>query len=75
MTLLKPSRHFGLDLLRVIACYMVIQIHTGEFFYIASDGSVLPGENPYWVGWYNSLFRACVPLFRNDHRLFFVSRH
>ena len=63
MTLQKRSRHFGLDLLRMIACYMVIQIHTGEFFYIASDGKVIPGDNAYWVGWYNSLFRSCVPLF------------
>jgi surface polysaccharide O-acyltransferase-like enzyme len=59
----QPVRHYGLDVLRVIACYMVIQIHAGEFFYIANDGTVLPGNNPYWVGWYNSLFRSCVPLF------------
>ena len=42
---------------------MVVQIHAGEFYYIAADGTVLPGSNPYWVGWYNSLFRTCVPLF------------
>src|SRR6476659_10136531 len=58
-----PIRHYGLDVLRVIACYMVIQIHAGEFYYIAPDGTVLPGTDPYWVGWMNSLFRSCVPLF------------
>lgn len=59
----QPKRNFGLDLLRVIACYMVIQIHAGEYYYIAPDGSVLHTTNAEWVGWYNSLFRACVPLF------------
>jgi hypothetical protein len=28
------TRHRGFDLLRVIAIYMVMQIHTGEFEYI-----------------------------------------
>jgi surface polysaccharide O-acyltransferase-like enzyme len=63
MTLSTPPRNYALDVLRVIAIYMVIQIHTGEFYYIGKDGTVLPGTDPYWVGWYNSLFRSCVPLF------------
>src|SRR3954468_8728377 len=57
------NRNYSLDVLRVLAIYMVIQIHTGEFYYIAKDGTVLQGINAYWVGWYNSLFRSCVPLF------------
>ena len=40
-TLVRPARHRGFDLLRVIAIYMVMQIHTGEFEYIAADGTVL----------------------------------
>jgi surface polysaccharide O-acyltransferase-like enzyme len=63
MTDARPKRHFGLDLLRVIATYMVIQIHTGEFYYIGDGGTVLNTPDSYWVGWYNSLFRVCVPLF------------
>lgn len=63
MKLENFPRNYGLDVLRVLAIYMVIQIHTGEFYYIAKDGTVLPGADPYWVGWYNSLFRSCVPLF------------
>jgi surface polysaccharide O-acyltransferase-like enzyme len=63
MPIQNSGRNYSLELLRVLAIYMVIQIHTGEFYYIAKDGTVLPGSDPYWVGWYNSLFRSCVPLF------------
>ena len=63
MTNSKPARNYGIDLLRVIACYMVMQIHTGEFFYIGPGGNVLNTPDAHTVGWYNSLFRVCVPLF------------
>ena len=56
------TRHRGFDLLRVIAIYMVMQIHTGEFEYIGADG-VLHTAGSWAVGWTNSLFRTCVPLF------------
>lgn len=56
-------RHFGLDVLRVLACYMVMQIHTGEFYYIGNDGTVINSADSHIVGWYNSAFRTCVPLF------------
>jgi surface polysaccharide O-acyltransferase-like enzyme len=42
---------------------MVVQIHTGEFYYIGPGGSVLDTAAAHWVGWLNSLFRCCVPLF------------
>jgi surface polysaccharide O-acyltransferase-like enzyme len=58
-----PSRNLGLDLLRVVATYMVVQIHTGEFYYIGAGGSVLDTPAAHCVGWLNSLFRSCVPLF------------
>ena len=35
------TRHRGFDLLRVIAMYMVMQIHTGELEYISATGTVL----------------------------------
>lgn len=59
----KVQRHLGLDLLRVLATYMVMQVHAGEFYYIGSGGTVLNTVDAYWVGLLNSLFRACVPLF------------
>ena len=43
--------------------YMVVQVHTGEFYYIGPGGSVLDTPAAHWVGWLNSLFRSCVPLF------------
>ena len=55
-------RHFGFDLLRVFATYMVMQIHTGEFEYIGSNG-VIHSDGAWAVGWINSLFRSSVPLF------------
>lgn len=57
------TRNFSLDLLRVVACYMVIQVHAGEFFYIGANGTVINDINSFWVAIYNSLFRAAVPLF------------
>ncbi|MGZ3811684.1 MAG: acyltransferase [Mucilaginibacter sp.] len=80
----KPERNFGLDVLRVIACYMVIQIHTGEFYYIGPIGNVLNTPDANLVGWFNSMCRTCVPLFVmisgfflfpvNDTRVFFKKR-
>jgi surface polysaccharide O-acyltransferase-like enzyme len=57
------KRQYGLDVLRVLACYMVIQIHAGEFYYIGPVGNVLNTPEAHTVGWINSLFRSCVPLF------------
>ncbi len=78
------SRHLGLDLLRVLAIYMVVQIHTGEFYYIGPVGNVLNTPAAHWVGWLNSLLRVCVPLFVTisgwflfpvgDERVFFRKR-
>lgn len=59
----RTPRNLGLDLLRIFATYMVMQIHSGEFFYIGSGGSVINNTDSQWVGWLNSLFRCCVPLF------------
>jgi len=46
-----------------MATYMVVQIHTGEFYYIGPGGSVLDTHAAHLVGWLNSLFRSSVPLF------------
>ena len=60
---MEKSRNYGLDILRVLACYLVIQVHTGEFYYIGAGGVVLPGDGPFWVGILNSICRISVPLF------------
>ena len=59
----QKTRSNGLDILRVLACYLVIQVHTGEFYYIGEGGTVLSGTSPFWVGILNSVCRASVPLF------------
>lgn len=60
---MQSTRNYGFDILRVLACYLVIQVHAGEFYYIGQGGLTLPGEDPFWVGILNSLCRTAVPLF------------
>lgn len=44
------NRNYSLDLLRVIACYLVIQQHASEFYYIGEGGTVVTGDNTFWIG-------------------------
>jgi surface polysaccharide O-acyltransferase-like enzyme len=60
---MKKTRNYGLDILRALACYLVIQVHTGEYYYIGAGGTVLAGDAPFWVGILNSICRIAVPLF------------
>lgn len=60
---MKSDRNFPLDLLRVLACYLVIHQHASEFFYVGEAGSVVPGENTFWIGIITSIARISVPLF------------
>lgn len=57
------NRNFTLDLLRVIACYLVIHQHASEFFYIGDNGTVVIGENTLKIGIMTSIARISVPLF------------
>jgi len=63
MTAITPGRNYGLDILRVLACYMVIQAHAGEFYYIGAGETVLNTADAHRGGWFNSLCIASVPLF------------
>lgn len=56
------ERVIFLDLIRVLACFMVIMVHSGEFFYIGAGDTVIR-EHWLWVNTYGSLLRSCVPLF------------
>lgn len=58
----KP-RYFGIDLLRLLSCYMVMQVHSGEYYYIDDNFTVRKGTGPFWVGIYNTILYSCVPLF------------
>ena len=59
----KPKRYFGIDLIRVLACFLVIEIHSGQLYYIDSEGGLIKNEKNIWPGIFNSLATVCVPLF------------
>jgi len=58
------SRVVFLDYLRVIACFMVVLVHTCEFYYLGDGGVVFaqPGDRA-WVAWIDGALRESVPLF------------
>ena len=58
------NRIVFLDWLRVIACLMVIMVHSTEPFYLGGEGTqILCRENGIWSTLIDSALRACVPLF------------
>lgn len=54
-----------LDYLRVIACFMVMVVHSVEPFYFDGDGNlhIANHADAIWVSLMDSVARACVPLF------------
>ena len=65
MTQLKTkNRVVWVDWLRVAACFMVVVVHATEPFYLGGEGSqILTEADAYWSSLFDSLVRACVPLF------------
>lgn len=58
------KREVWVDWLRVIACLMVMVVHSTEPFYIGGDGAlVLTAGDAFWSAFLDSLVRCCVPLF------------
>ncbi|MBR1755056.1 MAG: acyltransferase [Bacteroidaceae bacterium] len=58
------DRIVWLDWLRVCACLMVMTVHATEPFYLGGEGShILTASDAVWVSFFDSLVRACVPLF------------
>ena len=51
-----PKRYFGIDVIRVLACYLVIQTHSGEFYYIDSKGGFIKNDLNIWPGIYLNHF-------------------
>lgn len=53
-----------LDYMRVIACFMVIIVHSCEFFFINGSNIGISSLNDgFWVSVFDSAFRCSVPLF------------
>lgn len=57
------QRQFPLDLLRVLACFLVIWQHAIEPYYISPDFTLSIHEDTPLIGWINSLTPIEVPLF------------
>ena len=58
------KREVWLDFLRVMACLMVMLVHSTEPFYLGGEGAlILSPTDAYWVAIFEGLSRACVPLF------------
>lgn len=62
-SLKENKREFALDLLRVLACFLVVWQHITECYYINPDMSVPTHEGMRLIGWMNSMTPIEVPLF------------
>lgn len=61
---MENKREVWVDWLRVVACFLVLVVHSTEPFYLGGDGSqVLTAADAWWVAFFDTLARACVPLF------------
>lgn len=50
--------------MRVSACFLVMLVHSTEPFYLGGDGSlILTRSDAFWVSFFDTFARACVPLF------------
>ena len=58
------NRVVWVDWMRVAACFMVILVHSTEPFYLGGEGSqILTEADAFWASFFDSIVRACVPLF------------
>ena len=57
------KRELSLDLLRVLACFLVIWQHVAEVYYIGPDFTVPTHDEMPLIGWMNSMTPIEVPLF------------
>ena len=57
------KREFSLDLLRVLACFLVIWQHVTEVYYIGPNFTVPTHDEMPLIGWMNSMTPIEVPLF------------
>ena len=62
--MVESKRIVWIDWLRVIACLMVMFVHSTEPFYLGGNGSLIESESDaWWVSFFDSFVRSCVPLF------------
>ena len=60
-----PSeRESWVDWMRISACFLVMMVHSTEPFYLGGDGSlILTRSDAFWVSFFDTFARACVPIF------------
>ena len=60
----EMKRIAWIDWMRVAACFLVMVVHATELFYFGGEGTeVLSRADGFWVAFFDSVARACVPLF------------
>lgn len=60
----ESKRIIWIDWLKVIACFMVMVVHSTEPFYLGGDGALIENESDaLWAAFFDSIVRSCVPLF------------
>lgn len=58
------EHHNWIDFLRIFAIFLVIVVHSTEPFYLGGRGThIETASDTYWVSFFDSFARACVPLF------------
>lgn len=58
------NREVWVDWMRVLACFMVMVVHSTEPFYLGGDGGqILTRADMWWSAAFDSMVRMCVPLF------------
>ncbi len=60
---LSPYRNLSLDVIRVMAIFLVLWQHASELYYIGPDLTLVDRPTSVLVAWMTSLDRVCVPLF------------
>ena len=61
---METKREIWLDWMRVVACFMVMVVHSTEPFYLGGEGSqILSSTDAFWAAFCDCLVRCCVPLF------------
>ena len=59
----QKERIYFLDYLRVIACFLVLVVHSSETFYGYSGVPVASQTDRLWIGIWDGIARVSVPLF------------
>lgn len=60
----QNTRIVWIDYMRVLACFMVMVVHSTEPFYLGGNGALIASSSDaLWAAFFDSIVRCCVPLF------------